>query len=82
MRHRIAIVEAGNDHLRELERLRAADSLESAKIQVAQEGYNVIDEGDGGKCETTDCWEHGTTLHVVTVTPDGQLGSGACCCGY
>lgn len=65
------VVVAGHGTPPELEpvtELGPVATLEDAKQSATDHGYRVIDEGEGGSCETTNAWdpERGT-VHVVTV---------------
>ena len=60
----VAVVAA--DTLEEVEELPPAMTLDQAKAAATARGYQVIDVGEGGNCETTDAWS-GSTAHVVTV---------------
>lgn len=65
----VVIVAARPTHLEELETLPGALTLAEAKAAAASAGYRVIDEGEGGLCETTTAW-NGRRSHVVTVTEE------------
>ena len=78
--HPVVIIDART--LEIITELPPAPSVEDAKAAATEAGYRVIDQGEGGNCETTDAWEHGRTLHVVTVeaarpdpAPAGRTGS-------
>ena len=60
----VMVVDA--DTLEEVEVLPPTMTLAQAKTTASARGYQVIDVGEGGNCETTDAWS-GSTAHVVTV---------------
>ena len=65
----VIVVEAGERYLEPVAELRPALTIESAKQEATAAGYAVIDERQGGNCETTDAWDHRRVVHVVTVLP-------------
>ena len=54
------------DTLDQLEELPPTMTLALGKAAASACGYQVIDVGEGGDCETTDAWNV-STAHVVTV---------------
>jgi hypothetical protein len=68
--YQIVIVEAGENYIQEIERLGAVETLEQAKTAARDAGYTVIDDGEGGQCETNDTWDDTEDMrHIVTVLP-------------
>ena len=60
----VAVVDA--DTLEGVEELPPTMTLAQAKAAATARGYQVIDVGEGGNCETTTAWS-GIIAHVVTV---------------
>lgn len=63
----VVIVEAGDSYITEIDRLDPVATLDEAKQAARDAGYTVIDDGEGGQCETNNTWADGEMMHLVTV---------------
>jgi len=66
----VVIVEAWPFELWEAGELHPVATLDAAKRMVRECGYRVLDDDEGGQCESTEAWDPARgLLHVVTVEP-------------
>lgn len=69
----IHIVETGDSWMDRVDTLPAVTTLQEAIAAARDAGYRVMENADGGCCETGDATDaHGEhiTAHIVTVYPE------------
>lgn len=66
MPYPIIVVDAAHG-MKEVDRLPPVETLKEAKSAAGSAGYEVVDSGPGGDCETTSTWHSDETVHLITV---------------